>query len=223
MRLYLSSYRLGAATGELLRLMRGRRRVGIIANALDFIPMADRRAHARNVYDPVAAFAALGLEARYLDLRHWFDDPEGLDEALLACDLLWAMGGNSFLLRRAMRQSGFDRLIGPLLAEDRLVYGGFSAGAVVAGPSLAGIEIVDPPLDLAEGYDPAVISEGLGLVDAIIVPHYRSDHPEAAAVEKVAALLAERKVPHITLSDGEVLVHDGGALRRAGRPAKGLP
>ena len=52
------------------------------------------------------------------------------------------VGGNSFLLLRAMKQSGFDKLIVPLVENDILVYAGFSAGAVLATPTLHGIELV---------------------------------------------------------------------------------
>ena len=48
---------------------------------------------------------------------------------------------NAFVLRRAMQLSGFDDIIVDLLDADAIVYGGFSAGAVVAAPSLEGIHL----------------------------------------------------------------------------------
>ncbi len=86
------------------------------------------------------------------------------------------------------------------------IYGGWSAGAVVAGPDLDGIELMDDPGVIAEGYETAVVREGLGLIDFTIVPHYRSEHPEAEAAERTAALRQERRLPFRTLCDGEVIV-----------------
>src|SRR4051812_18278329 len=134
MRLYLSSYRIGDHAASLLALLPGRKRAAIIENALDYIAPELRAHHRQHVYDPAAEFARLGIEAEFLDLRAYFDAPEALGDRLSRFDLVWVMGGNSFVLRRAMRQSGFDRVIGDMLTNDQIAYGGFSAGAVVAGP-----------------------------------------------------------------------------------------
>ena len=118
-----------------------------------------------------------------------------------------------------MRQSGFDAIAPGLIWAERLVYGGWSAGACVAAPSLKGLELMDDPHVLADGYDPAPVWEGLGLIDAAIVPHYRSDHEEAGAAEEVVAWMLEHRVPHRTLRDGDVLIQRGETLElHAGRP-----
>ncbi|MBL8770568.1 MAG: Type 1 glutamine amidotransferase-like domain-containing protein [Phenylobacterium sp.] len=219
MRLYLASSRTGDAFPELLRMAGPGARVAVVSNAVDFIPDADRAAYARNVSDPVAEFRAAGFDAYDLDLRGFFRRPQALLEELERTRLVWATGGNAFLLRRAMRQSGFDAIAPGLIWAGRLVYGGWSAGACVAAPSLRGLEIMDDPAVLADGYDPGVVWEGLGLVDAAIVPHYRSDHAEAEAAGRAAAWMAENRVPHRTLRDGDVLIQNGEMLElHAGRP-----
>ena len=76
------------------------------------------------------------------------------------------MGGNTFYLNHKIHKTGFDELIKAALANG-LVYGGTSAGAVVAEPTLHGVEFIDNPKDA-----PQVIWEGLGLVDFGIVPHW---------------------------------------------------
>ena len=86
--------------------------------------------------------------------------------------LIWTLGGNSSLLRRAMRQSGLDLLLTAWRDDAGIVYGGYSAGAVVATPTLRGIHLVDPPAALAEGYPPEIIWDGLALVPYSIAPHY---------------------------------------------------
>ncbi|MBB3388998.1 dipeptidase E [Rhizobium sp. BK275] len=209
MRLYLSSYRLGASAFRLKKLLNGGRRAAVIQNALDFIPAEARRAYETNIYDPKEELADWGIGAEELDLRDYFGQPHALKEALAGIDFVWAVGGNAFLLRRAMRQSGFDRIIGELLRKDALVYGGFSAGAVVATPSLDGIDIMDDPRQLVPGYDEGILWDGLGLVDFSIVPHYRSDHDEAEAAEKTVGFLEEASMPFQPLRDGEVIIVEG--------------
>jgi dipeptidase E len=212
MRLYLASYRSGDSYAELLRMAGPGARVGVISNAVDFIAAADREAYARKVFDPVADFQARGLDAYDLDLRTYFRRPEALLAELERTRMVWAVGGNAFLLRRAMRQSGFDAIAPGLIWAERLVYSGWSAGACVAAPSLRGLEHMDDPAVLTEGYDPEPVWEGLGLIDAAIVPHYRSDHPEADAAERAVAWMVANQIPHRALRDGDVLIQNGETL-----------
>ena len=219
MRLYLASSRTGETFPELLRMAGPDARVAVISNALDAIPPESRAAYARTVFDPVAHFRDCGLQAEELDLRRYFRRAKALAEALVRVDLVWAVGGNAFLLRRAMRQSGFDAIVPGLVWANRLIYGGWSAGACVAGPTLRGLDLMDDPAELAEGYDPEPVWEGLGLIDGAIVPHYGSDHPEAQAAGAAAVWMRDHAVPHRTLRDGDVLVQTGEDLElRVGRP-----
>ncbi|HVI32630.1 Type 1 glutamine amidotransferase-like domain-containing protein [Phenylobacterium sp.] len=206
MRLYLSSFRMGDRFGELMRALGPRAKVAVISNAVDFIPAEDRTAHARTVFDPVQHFNGQGLDAFDLDLRTFFGDPARLEATLDGVRLVWANGGNAFLLRRAMRQSGLDALLRREVSGGGLVYGGWSAGAVVAAPTLRGLELMDDPEVVVAGYDPEPVWEGLGLVPFSLVPHFGSQHPEAEAAAQAAAWLAAQGLPHRTLRDGEVLV-----------------
>ena len=224
MRLFLASYRFGDFADDLVALAGGPGgRVAVISNALDFIPLEARAAYARTGYDQMQALRELGFEPFDLDLRGFFATPEHLAGALRDVALIWATGGNSFLLRRAMRLSRFDELIVRLLAEDRLVYGGYSAGAVVAGPHLHGVELMDPPGLEVDAYPTQpTIWEGLGLIDRPLVPHFRSDHPDSADADRVATALNERGELFETLADGDVLLRRGAVqriLRGHGRAA----
>ena len=123
MRLYLSSERLGERAGALLAILSGKR-VAVIANGYDHRDAMAREIYRAEIYDPMAEFRALGLEPRELDLRAYFGDPQSLKARLRTFDLVWVMGGNSFILRRAMRASGFDRVIRGLLEAGAVAYGG---------------------------------------------------------------------------------------------------
>jgi dipeptidase E len=231
MRLYLSSYRIGDRAGSLLALLSGGqeklqtfpprtgsgdrprdhsdrdgRRAAIIENALDGISPAARELYRTEVYDPVMELASLGIAGTPLDLRDYFGRPEALAQALAAYDLVWVTGGNAFILRRAMKQSGFDDVIIDMLERDAIVYGGFSAGAVVAGPCLEGIHLMDDPDETPAGYDIEPVWDGLGLIDHTIVPHYRSPHTESAAADRAVRHLMGRGLRYRALRDGEVII-----------------
>ena len=209
MRLYLSSYRLGDHVDRLRQLLPPRPRVAVVANALDVYSNEARRSHRATVYDPNAELETLGFEVADLDLRAYFAKPGPLAERLAAVDFVWVLGGESFVLRRAMALSGFDTEIVRRLRADQLAYGGFSAGAIVATPTLRGIHLMDDPVVVPEGYPPETVWTGLGLVDFSIVPHWRSDHPEAATAEKAVAYVEQHSVHHECLADGDVVVRSG--------------
>jgi dipeptidase E len=207
MRLYLSSQDPGSRAGALLSLLSGPR-VAVIANGHDAMPMP------RATEASLAAFRTLGLAPQELDLRAHFGDPASLGQRLAGYHLVWVLGGNSFVLRRAMRQSGFDAVIGELMAADALVYGGQGAGAVVAGPSLNGLELMDDPFALPEGYDEPPVWSGLGLTPFVVVPRYPPPHREAAAAEKVVSYMRARRTRFRALA-AEPIVRSGTVERLA--------
>lgn len=206
MRLYLSSFGLGRRPDELLALLWGKRRAAIVLNAKDASSEASR---ARSLAEETEALARLGLKPRELDLRDYFGEASRLREALTELDLLWVRGGNVFVLRRAMRQSGLDRLLPELLAGGRLVYGGFSAGTCVLAPSMRGLETVDDPHSAPAGYAREPVWEGLGVLPYAVAPHYRSDHPESEAVDRLVQRFVDDHVLFKALRDGEAIVVDG--------------
>lgn len=206
MNLYLSSLGMGDRIGELIAFLSPGARVVVVENAVDNISVGERKAYRRDVFDPVAWFRAHGLEAEALDLRAYFGAAERLAADLADVRLVWATGGNAFLLRRAMAGSGLDTILRERLARGDLTYGGWSAGAVVACPNLRGIELMDDPGVIVPGYAEAPLWEGLGLIDYWIVPHYRSDHPEAPAAERVAVRFRKEGLPFRPLRDGDTIV-----------------
>jgi dipeptidase E len=210
MKLYLSSYFLGNHPEELAKLVGPNKKVGIVMNAADVYDNKKRPTYLANETEKMKA---IGLTAEELDLRDYFNDNEALKTKLESYGLIWVMGDNSFALRQAMRMSGFDSVIKDLVADETLVYGGFSAGSCVATQTLKGLELVDNPDQIPEGYDKETIWEGLGFVDYSIAPHYRSDHPESDEVEKVVQYFKKNKMPYKALHDGEVLVTNGTDVR----------
>lgn len=208
MKLYLTSYKMGDDSDRLLAMIAPRGRVAVISNALDNISKAAQAAYAAGGgFVARDWFAGRGLEAVDLDLRDFFGVAgAALEHALDETDLVWATGGNAFLLLRAIRQSRLQAPLERRLAEGSLVYGGWSAGACVAGTTLKGLDLVDDPHAVADRYDPEPPWAGMGLVDYAIVPHVRSDHPESEACGRTAAWLEEQGIPFRALRDGESII-----------------
>ena len=206
MRLYLSSFRLGNRPDELVALLHGKKRVAVVLNAKDGSTDESR---AKSLSEEMEAMRTLQLEPVQLDLRCYFGEMERLRRALDAFDLIWIRGGNTFVLRRALSQSGADEVLVELIREDRIVYGGFSAAVCVLAPSLRGFESVDDAQTVPSGYAAEPIWEGLGLLPYAVAPHYRSDHPESSAVEGLVQRFIDDHVPFLALRDGEAIVIDG--------------
>jgi len=218
MKLFLSSYRLGDH-GDLFAQMAGGpgARVAIIPNAADAYPLEAQFAYTRTILNPLTWFDPWGLDAAIIDLRSFFGQTADLARVLRRYQAIWAPGGNSFLLRRAMRDSGFDTILGDLLA-DGMTYGGFSAGACVIGDDMRAVAIMDAPDETAPGHvtsDP--IMTGLGLVPFTIIPHIDSDSAEAEAAAKAVAYAQAEGIAHVALRDGEVIVRRGDAIETLAR------
>lgn len=209
MRLYLSSFRLGNLPQKLVDLVKGNLHAVVVINACDHLSDEERL---MRVNQEFAALQSLDFNPIELDLRSYFNDQQKqkeLRDLLAACGLIWVRGGNSFILRRAMKKSGFDTIILEFLESDAIAYGGFSAGMVMLTPSLIGVNLVDDPDVIPAGYDPAIIWEGLGVIPYVIVPHYKSDHPESAANDLLVQYYIDNHMPFKTLHDGEVIVVNG--------------
>jgi dipeptidase E len=198
MKLYLSSIEVPTPDdlAELLGKPLQNTSVAIIPNAQD--QYSERpRDYKNQLFEQ--AMTALGMQAQTVDLRNYSDAAE-LQEKLREFDLIWARGGNTFCLRYEMRRSGFDDVIRGLL-EAGVVYGGDSAGALVAGTAINGIESADTPQFAQEA-----ISEGLELVPYVVLPH--AENPEfAEAADTVRGLYDAAKI--ISLNDNQAVIFSG--------------
>lgn len=204
MQLYLSSYHLGSRAAEFAALVGGKKRIGVIRNALDFSTDTKRllAGREREFNDLIS----LGLTPEDIDLRDYFGNPGVLTEDLKQLDGLWVTGGNCFILRRAFRQSGLEDAINRLMDHDRFVYAGYSAGICVLCPTLKGIHLADKPDLVPANYSNEVIWEGLNILPYCIAPHYKSDHAESEMIDDSVAYFIENKIPFVVLRDGEDII-----------------
>ena len=175
----------------------------MIFNAQDCKNDEDRK---NDYAQEVDRLKSIGLQPEEVDLRQYFGKSNGLREKLANFDLIWVRGGNVFVLRRAFNQSGADKIITELVRNNEVVYGGYSAGVDIMQPHLHGIELVDDPNVVPVGYEPEIIWDCLGLIPYCVAPHYKSDHPESADVDKTVTYYMDNHVPFIALHDGEVII-----------------
>jgi dipeptidase E len=209
MRLFLSSQDLGNYADVAFALAGGNKKAAFMKNAQDDLP-----AEERNFSNPQKRkmFENAGFEFEMIDLRDYFGKPKELAQKLSEFGSVWSSGGNTFILRRAYKASGFDQIVTKLLNEDKILYGGWSAGACIAAPSLHGIEYGDRPQPdvVPEEYPiKETLWDGLNLIPYMIVPHCDSDWfvEDADATIKY---LEKHNRPYKKLKDGQAMVINGG-------------
>lgn len=208
MNLYLSSYRIGNRGAELAAMLGPSKHIAVVRNAVDF--SSDEERHRRGREQERAELADIGISSADLDLRDYFGSPGALRRDLLEFSGLWVVGGNTFVLRRAMALSGLDAALRERDDDDAFTYAGYSAGACVLAPTLRGIHLADEPEVLPLGYTGEVPWDGLGLIPFCIAPHYRSDHPESPLIEGVVEYFVANRIPFIPLRDGEAYIGKSG-------------
>lgn len=208
MRLYLSSQDLGNYASVAYEMCGSGKRVACVLNAADG-GLAEDRANSRQRKQLM--FEEKGFAFEELDLREYFGLQSELEARLEKVDFVWCNGGNTFILRRAMRASGLDELLIDWLQKDKIMYGGSSAGSCVCGPSLRGLEYGDrsEPEAVPESYPfKETIWEGLSVVPFAIVPHVDQEWFKADAQAAIRQLKATATV-YQPLNDGQVVIVDG--------------
>jgi dipeptidase E len=181
---------------------------------MDFLEADQRK---ENLTQEIERLRTLGLDYNEVDLRDYFGkDGEDLRKTLSQYDAVWMRGGNCFILRRALRQSKADEIIIDLVSNDVLVYAGYSAGIDMLIPSLHGAELVDEPNLVPKGYDSEIVWESLNLLSYAVAPHYKSDHPESADIDRSVQYMIDNHIPFIALRDGEAIVIEGNKQKIVG-------
>jgi len=203
MKLYLSSN--GIPSPSQLEQLVGKplsgARIALIENAKDYY---SDKLRTFKIQQGVQQLESLGMEVVTVDLRNYHDKAE-LKSFLAGFDIVWGYGGNTFCLRYEMARSGFDEVIRELLA-DGIVYGGESAGAIVAGKTMRGIEKADIPEAAEE-----IIWNGMSLINKIIMPHADSLFYKDA-VEYMKELYGENP-DYIEINDLQALVVNGDDIK----------
>ncbi|MBT1696618.1 Type 1 glutamine amidotransferase-like domain-containing protein [Fulvivirgaceae bacterium PWU4] len=171
----------------------------LIENAADVVP---------NSRDWLGGFRDMlqynGYRLERVDLRNWRGKQKALHQKLASKDVIWVGGGHTYYLRWILKDTGADNSIRELVSNGK-VYAGWSAGALVAGPTLRYFETMDNPDGL-----PEVITDGLHLTHVVPVPHL--DNRDFAEDTKLAnQQLEQAGYNTVLLGDTQALMIDGDA------------
>lgn len=205
MLLYLSSYKLGNKTIHLKEwLKENSNKILLIPNARDAKVQDD--IEKEKLKQNIKMLEDVGFDVTILDLKKYFNHSENLYEKLREYKAFCVIGGNVFVLRQAMKLSGFDKYLRDNSTNINLLYIGYSAGSCVLSKDLDGLQLVDEPINPYN--ESNVIYEGVGLLNYCIVPHYKSNHKESQLIDKVVEYMEENNRDYKPLSDGEVIIED---------------
>lgn len=205
MRLFLSSYRAGNYADKLIEIFGEGANVAVITNARDYKTPPKRKIKVKEVLD---FFTDLKMKPVEIDLRKYFTSQVNLANEFENYQAVWLAGGNVFLLRRALKQTGLDKILTDKVRSSAIVYGGESAGAIIAGPTLMHSEMggdEDSPDFIAEGYKKEVIWNSLQFVDFVPVPHYQ-DPDYGEEIEKYIKRLDKASIPHKEMTNDQAIV-----------------
>lgn len=205
MKLYLSSYKVGDEPEKLTALFPKNKNVGYIPSALDFtkVDLERRQTH---IEKDMESLRQANLQPVLLDLKEYFEKPETLKTKLSELGGIFISGGNTFILRQAMKLSGLDSILTDGKVPEEFVYAGYSAAGCVLSPTLKSYSIVDDAADLPYEKQREIVWEGLGLIPFAFMPHFDSNHRESEDVRREIAYCKENGIPYKTLRDGEVMI-----------------
>jgi len=208
MRLFLASSDFGNHVDRLKKMVGNNHKVLVVSNARDYKSKEERDAV---IEYKKKLFMENGFEFVELDLRDYFGKEKELRKFVdeQKAGLVALMGGNTFMLRRALSQSGFDKILKDDLSKDKYMLTGDSAGAIVATPSLRGYERMDKENVLAPKYQKEVIWDGLGLTDVRVIPHADSPKYDKQVIEIREKLFDKNGWDYVVLNDSDVYVIDG--------------
>ena len=207
MKFYLSSYKFGSEFLRLKDLLKQGSNIGYINNSRDWIGVNENNKHI-TFKEEKAFLEELGFNCELLDLKQYFGKQESLKTKLDQLDGIWICGGNTFVLRQAMKLSGFDSIFEELKERDDFVWSGYSAGICILCDSLKYITQVDDANNFPYNGITEVIYDGLGIFDFALLPHYKSNHEESELIDKEVEKCIENNWKYRTLKDGEVIIFD---------------
>ncbi|MEK7495528.1 MAG: Type 1 glutamine amidotransferase-like domain-containing protein [Patescibacteria group bacterium] len=206
MKYYLSSYKLGNETEKLKELIKEtNEKFGYIPNALDYTG-ADQMDVKQHCEKDIKDLGQYGAKVEMLDLKNYFEKENELKTKLACLGGLYVSGGNTFVLRQAMRLSGLDKIIHEMSDRNDFLYIGYSAGVCVITPNLKPYAITDNAMDFPYKQIKEQVWEGLNILDFVFQPHYHSNHPESKSTDKEIQYCIDNKILFKAYKDGEVMI-----------------
>lgn len=116
------------------------------------------------------------------------------------------MGGNVFVLRQAMKYSGFDIFLKEISNNDNYLYIGYSAGSCVLSQKLDIFKYVDDSINFYNKDE--VIYDGINLINYVFIPHYKSDYHKSYLIDEIVEKCKKENIKYKAFSDGEVIIEN---------------
>ena len=202
--LYLSSQKFGKNNIFLKEWIKNHNnKILLIFNALD---AKAKEKISNNIKEDVILLEKIGFDVDIIDLKDYLDK---YDELKKICQNYYAfcvMGGNVFVLRQAMKYSGFDVFLKEINKDDDYLYIGYSAGCCVLSKDLHIFESVDEPIDFYNKGE--IIYDGIGLISYTFIPHYKSNYHKAYLIDEIVNQCKNEKINYKAFKDGEVTIEN---------------
>ncbi len=203
MKLFLSSKAISYEQGPAFLGLTGKSdakdvTIALIENAAD-VEEGDKSWMYRNR----DSIQALGFRVDFVDLQEYLAGRKLLLPRLAKADAIWLGGGNTYYLRWIVRETKADTMIQRLVRSGK-VYGGGSAGAIVAGPTLKHFEKADDPIRA-----PEYLTAGLGLTETVVIPHWQNEKYGHIMHGSVLVPLEAEGYKTVCITDEQALIIDG--------------
>ncbi|MBT3292663.1 type 1 glutamine amidotransferase-like domain-containing protein [Candidatus Peregrinibacteria bacterium] len=164
MKLFLSSKNINNEQLPYFKALVGKElgsiRFALIENASDL----HKEENKGFVYDTRSALMNLGMQIELIDIHEYINNGDAIVGKLKDFDVIWIGGGNTYYIRYLLKITELDKHLKELI-QSGIVYGGGSAGAIVAGPTIKTFHEADSPT-----YE--MIDSGLHLCDFVVIPHW---------------------------------------------------
>ena len=191
MKLYLASNKLGSKKKILSQWIKENdNKLVLITNARDL--KEENEIERQKIKGYMELMEQIGFDVKKISLKDYFGRFEKLKEDFKRYHAFYVIGGNVFTLRQAMRLSGFDQYLEEIKNDSQYLYIGESAGSTVLSPILYGMDLVDEPINPYNTDE--VLYKGVGLINYVIVPHYKSNYHRVHLIDEVVKYLNENKV-----------------------------
>lgn len=150
---------------------------------------------------------SLGLRVEQLDLTDYFEREHLLEDKLVHASGVCFEDGNPFVLHEALVKSGMSRILKAYLQrKSPFLCLGTGAGAAVLGSSLSGFAHAYNSAVELQHYTAQPTETGLGLLNYMCIPHFRSDHKTSQSMNLVLEHAVANKILCKALRDGEAIL-----------------
>ena len=204
MLLYLSSQKFGNDVTVLKEWIKEHNnKILLIFNAMD---AKNQEKINNNIEEDIMLLETIGFEVKVVDLKDYFGKKERLKQDFKEYNAYCIMGGNVFVLRQAMYYSGLDDYLKEISLDNDCLYIGYSAGSCVMSNNLKILDIVDEPISFYNNNE--IIYTGIGLIDYVIVTHYKSAYHKVNLIDDVVEKCKKESITYKVIKDGEVIIEN---------------